>query len=152
MKKEVLFRLCLLFFTALAAGCGSKNNSPSSEEIQVNKLTATWKIKSVMKDGVAESAYDNLKLTISGSASSKSNVYAVSGRPAKNPWPAGGFWIFGSDVMTQLVRDKGTPDELRMTYLVDNTSLTIQFQFSGVGYAPGKMSSATGSWSIVFAR
>src|SRR6267154_1963038 len=112
-KIEILYTLSLLIVAILAGGCGSKHNAPSTEEIQVNKLNTTWKFKSVVKDGVDEPGYDNLKLTISGSASSKSNVYAVAGRPGKSPWPAGGTWVFGSDVMTKLVRDKGTADELQ---------------------------------------
>src|SRR5258706_959363 len=105
-KIEILFKICLLVFAIQVGGCSSKHNSPSIKEIQMNKLSAAWKVKSVMKDGVEESGYDNLKLTITGSALSKTTVYAVAGRPAKSPCPAGGAWIFGSDVMTLLIRDE----------------------------------------------
>ena len=139
-----------VFITVL--GCGPKNNVPSPEEVQLNKLNATWAITSVMKDGVAETGYDNLKLTLSGSNASKTYTYAVTGRPDKSPWPAGGTWTFGNNVSLQIVRDKGSSDELPMTYSITGNILTLQFQFSNVGYPSGKTSAASGNWSFVFAR
>jgi len=152
LKKEILLKLSLLVFTALLINCSSKHNSPSSEEIQLNKLSATWNITSVTKDGVAESGYDNLKLTLSGATASQTYVYSVAGRPAKSPWPAGGSWAFGKDVMTQLVRDKGTLDELPTSYSITGNTLTLQFQFTGIGYPGGKINAASGAWSFVFSR
>ena len=152
LKKEILLKLSLFAFTALLINCSSKHNSPSGEEIQLNKLSATWNITSVTKDGVAESGYDNLKLTLSGSTASQTYVYSVAGRPAKGPWPAGGSWSFGSDVVRQLIRDKGTPDELPMSYSITGNTMTLQFQFTGIGYVGGKIDAASGNWSFVLSR
>ena len=105
-----------------------------------------------MKDGVSQSGYDNLKLTLNGASSSKAYVYAVTGRPAKSPWPSGGSWTFGNDVITQIIRDKGTADELPVSYSVTSNTLTLHFQFSGVGYVAGKVGEVSGNWSFVFTQ
>jgi hypothetical protein len=152
LKKEILLKLSLLVFTTILFNCISKHNAPSYEEIQLSKLNATWNTTSVMKDGASQLGYDNLKLTISGASSSKTYIYAVTGRPAKSPWPSGGSWTFGSNVMTQLIRDKGTLDELPISYSITSNTLTLQFQFSGVGYVGGKVGEASGNWSFVFTR
>jgi hypothetical protein len=152
LKKEILIKLSLAIVTFMLLECGSRHNSPAPEEIQLNKLNANWAISSVMKDGMTQSGYNNLKLVINGSAFTKDYIYAVTGRPAKSPWPAGGTWTFGTDINTQIIRDKGTADELPLSYSVADTSLTIQFQFNGTGYTGGKTSAVTGNWSFVFTR
>jgi hypothetical protein len=54
--------------------------------------------------------------------------------------------------MTQLVRDKGTLDELPTSYSITGNTLTLQFQFTGIGYPGGKINAASGAWSFVFSR
>ena len=80
------------------------------------------------------------------------HAYGVVGRPLISPWPAGGTWTFGSTVSSQVIRDPGTDDELDITYAVTNTTLEIDFHFTGEGYAAGRVSGADGHWVYTFTK
>jgi hypothetical protein len=143
--KAVLF----VFFITLLISC-AKNN-PSTEEIQRGKLVATWLLTNVTKDDVWQSGYEQSQMIISGS-SAKSLFYTFTASPAKSPWPSRGAWVFGNDATTQLIRDKGTADELPIAYSITGNTLTLNFQFSGVGYPAGKADAASGNWTFVFSK
>lgn len=134
------FRL-LLFFALVAAlftysGCGG-NDTPEEPitDVQLGKLAKTWKVASVSLDGVDKTSdYTNFQLTLSGTKGQTSFGYTTASRPALSPWKASGAWEFGTAVETQIIRDKGTADELAMTYAVSETSLQITFTYNGAGY------------------
>jgi hypothetical protein len=138
----------------ILSGCGKDDPAPSQEEKQLNKLSDTWVVNTVTMDGGdVTSDYSSFELTLSGSANSAVYAYGVIGRPLLSPWPSGGTWTFGSDVVTDIRRDPGTGDQLQMNYTVTDTQLTIEFSFSGTGYnAPARVNSAAGNWIYTFAR
>jgi hypothetical protein len=65
-----------------------------------------------------------------------------------SPWKASGSWEFGASPETQMIRDKGTADELAMTYSVNETTLSITFTFNGAGYS--RTGVVKGQWVYTF--
>jgi len=130
----------------LIQGC-KKDSGPgeSVEDVQLAKLSKTWRFSSVTLDATDQDGYDNFTLTISGTAGNTSFGYTAGGRPSTSPWPSSGTWSFGGTPETQIIRDPGTGDELAITYSVSDTQLQITFNFSGTGY-PGRTSNVNGQW------
>jgi len=48
-----------------------------------------------------------------------------------------------------MIRDKGTTDELAMTYAVTETTLSITFTFNGAGYT-ARTGVVKGQWIFTF--
>jgi len=132
------------------SGCdNSKPPAPSDEEVQLGKLSKTWKNPSVKKDNVDQTGYTNFTLKLEGVVGATSFGYATTGRPTLSPWLSSGNWTFDTDPLTSIIRDKGTADELKMTYTVTETTLQITFTFSGAGYA-GRVGNVKGTWVMTF--
>jgi hypothetical protein len=157
---KVLRILSLISITAVLltyAGCKGKGSDPEPiADVQFDKLKKTWKIKNVSLDG-ADKTTDytstSFQLTLSGTKGTPPFDYSTSGRPSLSPWPGSasglGKWDFGTAVETQIIRDKGTDDELAMTYSVTESTLTISFNFSGTGYA-ARTGVVSGDWVFTF--
>lgn len=146
--------LSLLFATTILLtymGCKDKKTDPPPiTDVQFDKLNRTWKINTASLDGTDKTAdFTGFQLTFSGTKGSPPFNYATSGRPSLSPWPASGKWDFGAAPETQMIRDKGTADELAMTYAVTETTLTISFTFNGTGYA-ARTGVVTGAWIYTF--
>ena len=124
----------------------TKPPTPSDEEVQLEKLSGTWKTTStsVTKDGVVQTGYNNFTLTLSGTVGATSFGYATAGRPPLSPWLSSGNWTFDTDPLTSIIRDKGTADELKITYTVTETTLQLTFNFQGTGYA--RVGNVKGQW------
>lgn len=131
-------------------GCKNKNNDPEPvTDIQFDKLNHVWKINTATLDGSDKTAdYAGFQLTFSGTKGTPPFTYSTSGRPSLSPWPASGNWDFGSSPETIMIRDKGTPDELSMTYAVTESTLSISFSFNGSGYA--RTGVVKGAWVYTF--
>ena len=131
------------------SGCKKKTTDPDPKDVQIGKLSATWKIKTgeAKLDGSAQTGYDNFILTASGTAGQTSFGYTCSGRPALSPWPASGTFTFGTDFATQIVRD----DALPITYSATDTQLQLSFNYSGAGIA-GRVSNVKGNWVYTFTK
>lgn len=146
--------LALLFISAvLLTYAGCKGNDPDPvpvTDVQFDKLNKTWKINTVSLDGADKTAdYTGFQLTLSGTKGTPPFNYATSGRPSLSPWPASGKWDFGAAPETQMIRDKGTADELAVTYAVTESTLTISFTFNGTGYA-ARTGVVKGAWIYTF--
>jgi hypothetical protein len=150
--KQTTKIFALLAISALLltySGCkNSKPPEPSDEEVQLGKLSKLWKATSVKKDNVVQTGYTNFTLTLSGTAGSTSFGYVTAGRPPLSPWLSSGSWTFDTDPLTSVIRDKGTADELKMTYTVTETTLEITYNFQGVGYA--RVGNVKGQWVMIF--
>ena len=148
-----IFSLIAVFAGLLLYSSCNKNETPqpSTEEVQMGKLAKTWKIDIVTLDGVTKTTdYANFQLTLSGTATSPPYAYTTTGRPALSPWLSSGTWVFGDNAETQIIRDKGTADELATTYSVSDTKLQITFTFSGSGYPGGRVANVQGNWIYTF--
>lgn len=151
---KVLRLLSLISITAVLltyAGCKGKGSDPEPiADVQFDKLKKTWKINTVSLDGADKTAdYTSFQLTVSGTKGTPPFDYSTSGRPSLSPWKSSGKWDFGTAVETQIIRDKGTADELAMTYAVTESTLTISFNFSGTGYA-ARTGVVSGDWVFTF--
>jgi len=150
MKKEFNYSLLalLLFVFAGVSSCSSEDEV-SLEDKQLKKLIKSWKAISVTQDDNPVLGYQNLELILVRNGSTL--TYETSNTPVEySTWPQSGTWILGDDVVTQMVRDSGTIDELNMTYTVTSTELEIKFQFAGLGYPGGKVSALHGQWVYKF--
>jgi len=147
-KIFALLSLTLLLLTY--SGCSNKPPvTPSDEEVQLGKLSKTWKATSVKKDNVDQTGYANFTLKLEGVVGAATYGYATTGRPTLSPWLSSGNWNFDADPLTSIIRDKGTVDELKMTYSVTETTLQITYTFNGAGY-PGRVNNVKGTWVMVF--
>ncbi|HMJ68946.1 MAG TPA: hypothetical protein VK508_08625 [Cyclobacteriaceae bacterium] len=132
------------------AGCKGTDNPPTPEdEVQLGKLSSTWKVAGngtdVTLDGSSrKSEYSNFQLTLTGTPGATSFGYTTTGRPPLSAWPSSGSWNFGSTVATDVVRDQGTSKEVSMTYTVTDSQLELTFTYNGAGEA--RTSDVTGVW------
>lgn len=134
----------------------SSGSGETTQDKQFGLLSAkTWKISTVTLGGVDQSStwpVGGFQLTVSGTKGASSFNYACAGRPALSPWPASGSWVFDTSTstspVTSIIRDKGTADELPITYAVTATSLKISFTYTGTGYT--RVSNVSGSWVFTF--
>ncbi len=133
------------------AGCKGKDPDPEPlVDIQFDKLKKTWKINTVTLDGADKTAdYTGFQLTFAGTKGTPPFDYSTSARPTLSPWPASGKWDFGAAPETQFIRDKGTADELAVTYAVTESTLQISFTFNGTGY-PARTNVVKGAWVYTF--
>lgn len=130
------------------SGCpGSKNNPESTQDKQFGLLSKTWKVSSVSLGGVDKTGeWTGFQLAISGTKGATSFSYSCTSRPTLSPWKASGTWAFGTNPVTQIVRDGGTADEQAITYTVDATgaNLELDFSYSGSGYT--RVGVVSGNW------
>ncbi len=147
---RILSLLGLVAILLTYSSCGGDDpTSDSVSDVQLGKLSKTWKINTVTLDGVDKKAdYAAFQLVMSGTKGNTSFGYSTSGRPALSPWKASGSWEFGTPVETQIIRDKTTADELAMTYAVTETTLSISFTFNGPGYS--RTGVVKGQWIYTF--
>ncbi|MBP9926614.1 MAG: hypothetical protein KBF45_11555 [Cyclobacteriaceae bacterium] len=152
MMKVLRILPLLLISVSMLTYTGCKNNNDDPEtvaDIQFDKLNHVWKINTATFDGSDKTAdYTGFQLTLSGTKGTPPFTYSTSGRPSASPWPASGKWDFGSSPETIMIRDKGTPDELSMTYTVTESTLSISFSFNGDPYS--RTSQVKGAWVYTF--
>jgi hypothetical protein len=148
---RILSLLGLVAILLTYSSCGGSKSDPEPvTDVQLGKLVKTWKIDAVTLDGVDKKAdYSAFQLVLSGTKGTTSYGYSVSGRPSLSPWKSSGAWTFGTSPETQIVRDKGTADELAMTYSVTETTLSVQFTFNGAGYT-SRTGVVKGQWVFTF--
>lgn len=138
----------LLFISS----CGPDTPARPIEEVQLEKLVATWNLSDVTLDGTTKRAdYTNFKLTVAGTAGQTTFSYTTAGATALlTPWPKTGSWKFGEPVETVIIR-MDNPD-LPMTYSVTDTQLQISFNFTGNGFQPTRTSQVKGQWVFTFTK
>jgi len=153
MMKALRILSLLLVTSVLLTYMGCKKDDPEPPpvtDVQFDKLKKTWKINTVSLDGVDKTAdYTGFQLTFGGTKGAPPFDYTTSGRPSLSPWPGSGKWDFGAAPETQIIRDKGTPDELAVTYAVTESTLTVSFTFNGTGYT-ARTGVVKGAWIYTF--
>lgn len=156
---KILRVLSLMLVSAVLLtymGCDGGGSTPEPiEDVQFTKLAKTWKVNTVTftgtgpQDRTAEFKDLNFQLVLGGTKGAPPFSYTTTGRPSKSPWKANGTWEFGSSVEDQIVRDKGTSDQLAIEYLVTESTLRLTFQFNGEGYN-AKTDQVQGNWVFTF--
>lgn len=155
--------LLLLAFTAsFTISCSDdENNDPSTQEEQFDKLKSTWVMTSAELSGDDETSdFVNVEMTVSGNfVEGGEYPYTFSEDsefPDLSPWPVeGGYFSFGTDATSQLIRIDNDGTELDMNYTLtdDDQTLTITFTYSGTGYnGGGRAASVEGDWEFVFSK
>lgn len=142
----------------LYSNCGGKKKTERPiQEVQLEKLSKTWKVTAVTLDGVDKTAdyktaSSTFTLGITGTVGASSFAYTATGRPALSAWKSGGTWAFGTDPATQIVRDPdNAADKLDMTYSVTETTLQLTFTFNNAnGGYPGRTEVVNGQWVFTF--
>lgn len=163
---RVLSLSILVAVSAFYAGCGGDDEKKDTEEKkQLDKLLGTWTIQSA-DDGTDRTTdfYTNedpafpLKLTLSGNyVEGGTYNYSFTGtRPDPSPWPSSGTWKFGTNKLSDMIRDPGSSSEIAMTYTVTDTNLEINFTVpdgsSGWTGGTSRIKSVTGNWTFVFTK
>ena len=150
---RILSLIGLIAVLLTYSNCGGDSPAPEPvSDVQLAKLSKTWKVNTVSLDGTdrtAEYAATNFQLVLTGTKGNTSFGYTTSGRPSLSPWKSSGSWEFGSDPVTQMIRDKGTTDELAMTYAVTESTLDITFNFQKDGYS-ARTGLVKGTWIFKF--
>jgi hypothetical protein len=150
-KMKLLLSTGLIAALLVYAGCGGGNKPVEPiTDVQLEKLTKTWKVQTVTLDGVDKTTdYSSFQLVLSGIKGNTSFGYTTSGRPSLSAWKSSGNWEFGTAVETQIIRDKGTADELAITYAVTESTLQITYNFNGSGYT-SRTGVVKGQWIFNF--
>ncbi len=156
MKVATRF-LTLFAFVGLAvfySGCGKEpTDNRTTEEKQLDQLKGTWAMVSANDGNDRTSDFSNLVLTVAGSFSQGGTYnYSLTGtRPNPSPWPASGTWKFGTDPLTQIIRDPGDDIEIDATYEVSATDLEIVFVIPD-NWVGGRTQSVSGTWTFNFVK
>lgn len=148
---RILSLLGLVVALLTYSSCKDDKSAPEPiTDVQLGKLSKTWKVDAVTLDGVDKKTdYAAFQLVLSGTKGNTSFGYTTTGRPTLSPWKSSGSWEFGTAPETQIIRDKGTADELPMTYAVTETTLSITFTFNGAGYT-SRTGVVKGQWVFTF--
>jgi hypothetical protein len=137
-------------FLLMAIGCKEDEVQLSVEEKQLQLLTGMWQVTTATRDTEPMEGYEDFKLVLGTSGNVM--VYTSLNRPEFSPWQAGGVLSFGSDPVSELLRDAGTDEETSITYTVSERELVIAFTYSGGGFEVGKVKAVQGNWEFRFTK
>jgi hypothetical protein len=151
----IIASLCLFY-----VGCNKNDGGgdPLAKQQLAKLEKKTWTINSVSFTGTGavedrKSDFAGATLAFSGTYSSDTNTqypYTWTGTmPAANsPWPRTGHIKFPTSAPDkQFIRYE---DATVISYVVSDSQLTLIFDFSGDGYAPGRTSEVSGHWVFTF--
>lgn len=156
---RVLSLSIVVAISAFFAGCkDDDDDKPTQEKQQLDKLLGSWTMVSA-NDGTDRTGdFTDLVLTLSGNyVEGGTYNYSFTGiRPDPSPWPASGTWKFGTNKLTEMIRDPASSSEIAMTYTVTDTNLEISFTVpdgsSGWQGGSSRIRSVTGNWTFVFTK
>lgn len=141
MLRKFLLMIAIGMMVLALVDCKKKDDPAPVDPAA--KLVGTWKSSTSTKDGVAQSGYNNFKLTFSNTN------YACEGRPEVSPWAASGTWKFGADTEMVIIRDPGTSMELQMIYTVTDAGLSISLNYVA---GASRTSDIPGQWVFNFTK
>ena len=160
--KPALRILSLLILVAIAAfytSCGGNDDKKKTdEEVQLGKLKSVWTLVSANDGQDRTGDFTNLKLTLEGNyVEGGTYNYSFTGhRPDPSPWPVEGTWKFGTNKLTDIIRDPGSQNEIAMNYQVTDGNLIITFnvQDGSDGWPGGdsRIRSVSGDWTFEFTK
>jgi hypothetical protein len=137
-------------FLLLLFSCKEDEVQLSVEEKQKQMLSGMWQLTTATRDSEAIEGYEDFKLVFA--TSGNLIIYTSLNRPEFSPWQSGGVLSFGSEPVSELVRDAGTDEETLITYTVSERELGITFTYSGGGFEGGKVKAVQGNWEFRFTK
>jgi hypothetical protein len=145
--RRILFALTLLVSSAVTFySCTNDDNELTPEQKLVRQMAATWVATSVQLDDVAAEGYTDFSIAFTGTLN-----YSVEGGPDRLPFPTSGAWEFGTPITEFLILATGNQD-LQTQYDLTDTTLTIEFSYSGDGFVNARTKGLTGNWVFVFEK
>ncbi len=115
--------LPVLLVVVMSSLLSCKGDDPDPVQEQINKLTATWQLETVINDDVdVSSQFTGFSLTVDGTRYSTQN--------GGSPWPAMGTYELLPDNLNLIQRDDNTP--ITITEITTET-LVLRFNFSRDG-------------------
>jgi len=143
--------MILVTVVTLYTGCSKDDPAPKSDsDVQIGLLNGTWNATEVKLDNVPQTGYDAFTLTIEGTEGQTSLDYVTSNRPEASAWGANGTLKFGDNVKQTLIRDENSPTAVTITYGVTETTLQMEFTYSGEPISRTK--NVTGVWEFTFEK
>lgn len=139
------------------ASCdGGGDPSSSEEETQLNKLKGTWNIQTVDNDGADRTdEYPGMTVNFSGTFSEGGTYNYTSDAdswPSVSPWKALDTWKFKSGSVASVVVRQSDLTEMEYTLSNSDKTLTLEFNYTGPGFANGRTESVTGNWVFVLTK
>ncbi len=158
MKKiNFLLTTVLILGLTIYSGCGSTGTDPQDTpaKLRLAELEGTWSATagSVTRDGLAEPAYDNFTLTISGTLTDDNtnvvNTSSYTTNDSANPavFPSG-TWAFDGTNVNSIVRGTGIKMNIDG---VTESALVIEFTLNAEGTA-NRTSGLAGSWIFTLSK
>ena len=157
---RVLSLAILVVVSAFYTGCkDEKEKQDTVEKQQLDKLLGSWALQSATSGGQDRTVdFPGLVLHLSGNYVENGTYnYSFTGtRPDPSPWPDDGTWKFGTNKLTEMIRDPNSSSEIPMSYQVTATDLVINFTGpDGSDGWPGgtsRIKSVTGDWTFTFSK
>ncbi|HEY0744976.1 MAG TPA: hypothetical protein VGD40_26105 [Chryseosolibacter sp.] len=154
MATRLLTLLAFVGFGLFFASCGKDpSDDRTAEEKQLDQLKSNWALVSANDGSDRTTDFQNVVLSITGTFSQGGTYqYNLAGTlPSPSPWPQQGTWQFGTDPLTQIVRDPDSAIEIDATYTVSATELEIRFLIPD-NWVGGRTQSVSGNWTFKFAK
>ena len=147
----------LVSATIFYASCdGSGDPETSQEETQLNKIKGTWNIQSLDNDGTDRTdEYPGMTVTFAGTYSEGGTYNYTSDAdswPSVSPWKALDTWKFKSGSVPSIVIRQSDLTEIEYTLSNSDKTLTLEFSYTGPGFANGRTESVTGGWVFVLTK
>lgn len=125
----------LLGMMVYSSSC-SKDDGPSAQSLQLQKLSATWKVSQVTNDNQdVTNQYAGFILTV--------NELNYTTQNGGNPWPTSGAYTFKEGDLNTLLRS----DDVTITIdEITESTLLLAFNFNTV--TGGRLSGVTGDFTF----
>jgi len=122
---RALSLLILVVVSTFYAACKKEDDDPETEEKkQLDLLRGAWTLQSASTDGTDRTSDfftdanppQPLVLNLSGNyVEGGTYNYSFTGtRPDPSPWPESGTWKFGTNKLTDMIRDPNSSSEISM--------------------------------------
>lgn len=151
---RLLSLLMLTSVVTLYIGCSKDDPAPKSEkDTQIGLLNGTWNATAVsFQETPVTSGYENFQLVIDGTEGQNSLEYTVTGRPEASAWESDGTFSFDNDsnVKEVLIRDANSATSVTITYGVTETTLHMEFEYTGEPISRTK--NVAGVWEFTFEK
>ena len=145
MKRLSYPAILLIIGQFVLIACKDDEAEPTAEELQVDKLTATWIVGtagSVSRDGISSDEWEDFTLTLGENTYTTTNTYP-------DVWPIQGSWSFVEDNLNQIVRADGLIINVDMSE--DEETLTLRFTQPDKT-TNGRIAGVAGEYTFVLIR